>query len=298
MPEHKVVFAESLHTLQVRSLDWFDLRTFFTSVNFFNHNLQSEKAGLPRWKRVLDVGLILLALPLLLPIVLLIAWVIRLVSKGPIIFPQERVGYLGGKFFCLKFRTMLVGVDTASHQEHLHQLISSDVPMMKMETQGDSRIIPFGLLLRSSGLDELPQLLNVLRGEMSLVGPRPCLPYESEKYLPWQRERFKAVPGLTGLWQVSGKNRTTFVEMMRLDIAYARNKSLREDLKIILKTIPALLIQMWDTRKRERIIKNGYIKSHSLGTPHQSTAFPKSASLLTSMLIGKKNFQEYHDKTN
>ena len=148
---------------------------------------------------------------------------------------------------------MYVGADTVSHQEHLNQLIKSGAPMIKMEAHGDTRIIPFGLLLRSSGLDELPQLINVLRGEMSLVGPRPCLSYESEKYLPWQRERFDAVPGLTGLWQVSGKNRTTFIEMMWLDIAYARNKSLGLDLKIILKTIPALMVQMLDTRKRSKV---------------------------------------------
>ncbi len=90
--------------------------------------------------------------------------------------------------------------------------------MIKMDAKGDKRIIPFGKLLRSSGLDELPQLVNVLKGEMSLVGPRPCLPYEAAKYLPWQMERFNALPGLTGLWQVSGKNRTTFTKMIQLDI--------------------------------------------------------------------------------
>jgi len=129
-------------------------------------------------------------------------------------------------------------------------LMKSDAPMVKLDARGDSRIIPFGLLLRSSGLDELPQLVNVLRGEMSLVGPRPCLPYECDNYLPWQRERFNTLPGLTGLWQVSGKNRTTFVEMMQLDIKYTRNKTLWLDLMIILKTIPAILGQVWHARKR------------------------------------------------
>jgi lipopolysaccharide/colanic/teichoic acid biosynthesis glycosyltransferase len=124
--------------------------------------------------------------------------------------------------------------------------------MIKMDAHGDSRIIPFGLLLRSSGLDELPQLINVLLGEMSLAGPRPCLPYEYARYQPWQRERFNTVPGLTGLWQVSGKNRTTFAEMIRLDIEYANNKNLWLDLKIIIKTPAALLIQMWDTRIKKR----------------------------------------------
>ena len=108
------------------------------------------------------------------------------------------------------------------------------------------------MLLRASGLDELPQLINVLRGEMSLVGPRPCLPYEYDQYLPWQKERFETVPGLTGLWQVSGKNKTTFVEMIQLDIKYAKNKNLWWDLKIILMTVPALAIQMLETRQARR----------------------------------------------
>jgi lipopolysaccharide/colanic/teichoic acid biosynthesis glycosyltransferase len=222
-------------------------------MNPFNNKIQFQKAGLPQWKRILDIGLVLLTLPLLLPLAGMIAVIIRMVSTGPVLFQQERVGYLGGKFMCLKFRTMFVGSDTGIHQGHLNHLLNSDIPMVKMDAQGDLRIIPFGLLLRSSGLDELPQLINVLKGEMSLVGPRPCLQYESEKYLPWQKERFHAVPGLTGLWQVSGKNRTTFVEMIQMDIEYARTKSLWLDMKIILKTVPALMIQMWDTRKKKRL---------------------------------------------
>lgn len=178
---------------------------------------------------------------------MLIALIIRMVSAGPVIFKQERIGYLGGRFLCYKFRTMFVNADTGMHQGHLNQLMNSDVPMMKMDSQGDPRIIPFGRLLRASGLDELPQLINVLFGDMSLVGPRPCVAYEYENYLPWQRERFNTLPGLTGLWQVSGKNRTTFTEMIQLDIRYARSKTLWLDLKIIIKTIPALIIQMWDT---------------------------------------------------
>jgi lipopolysaccharide/colanic/teichoic acid biosynthesis glycosyltransferase len=109
-------------------------------------------------------------------------------------------------------------------------------------------LIPGGWLLRASGLDELPQLLNVLNGDMSLVGPRPCLPYEYENYSPWQKERFNSTPGLTGLWQVSGKNRTTFEEMIRLDHAYTENLSLWLDAKIILLTVPALLLQIGDVR--------------------------------------------------
>ena len=137
-----------------------------------------------RWKRILDTLLILLVLPFLIPLSLLVALLIRSGSRGPVLFRQERVGYQGRRFVCFKFRTMFMDADTTTHQGHLHQLMNSEVPMMKMDSQGDPRIIPFGLLLRASGLDELPQLINVLRGEMSLVGPRPCLPYEYDNYLP------------------------------------------------------------------------------------------------------------------
>ena len=194
----------------------------------------------------------ILLLPLWLPLFLLIGLLIHLVSKGPILFRQERVGFWGSRFTCLKFRTMHVGNDTGLHQQHLRRLMDSGLPMAKLDVVGDPRIIPLGRLLRASGLDELPQLINVLRGEMSLVGPRPCLPYEFEQYLPWQRERIHALPGLTGLWQVSGKNKTTFKEMIDLDIRYARNQSPGQDLAIMAKTIPTLLGQMLETRRSTR----------------------------------------------
>ena len=195
--------------------------------------------------------MVIVASPLLLPLMVLIALIIRMVSAGPVLFKQERIGYLGRRFLCYKFRTMFVNADTGIHQGHLNQLMNSDVPMVKMDSQGDPRIIPFGRLLRASGLDELPQLINVLLGQMSLVGPRPCVSYEYENYLPWHRERFNTLPGLTGLWQVSGKNRTTFTEMIELDIQYSRSKTLGLDLKIIFKTVPALMIQMWETRVKK-----------------------------------------------
>jgi lipopolysaccharide/colanic/teichoic acid biosynthesis glycosyltransferase len=213
---------------------------------------QHEDNGIPRWKRILDVAAILMALPVLLPLAVVIAVIIRATSSGPFLFQQERVGYHGRRFMCLKFRTMYCGSETVTHQGHLQDLMASDAPMVKMDATGDSRIIPVGKLLRASGLDELPQLVNVLKGEMSLVGPRPCLPYEAEKYLPWQQKRFHAAPGLTGLWQVSGKNRTTFTRMMQLDIEYAENKSLWLDLKIIFKTVPALLVQISDLRQKKK----------------------------------------------
>lgn len=213
---------------------------------------KNENYGLPGWKRALDLTAILLALPLLLPLVIGIGILIRLVSTGPVLFKQERIGYRGSRFMCLKFRTMFCGAETRTHEGHLLQLMTADVPMTKMDDKGDSRIIPFGRLLRASGLDELPQLVNVLKGEMSLVGPRPCMAYEAAKYLSWQQERFNAAPGLTGLWQVNGKNRTTFTRMIQLDIEYARNKSLLLDLKIIFKTVPALLVQLRDARQQKK----------------------------------------------
>jgi lipopolysaccharide/colanic/teichoic acid biosynthesis glycosyltransferase len=139
---------------------------------------------------------------------------------------------------------MHVGADTTAHERHFKQLLSSDTPMVKMDAAGDPRLIRFGALLRASGLDELPQLINVWRGEMSLVGPRPCLAYELDHYRPWQRERFDTLPGLTGLWQVRGKNKTTFTEMIQLDIHYARTKSLWLDLRIMAATFSTLASQL------------------------------------------------------
>ncbi len=183
---------------------------------------------------------------------MVIAIIVRRSSPGPVLFQQERVGYRGRGFMCLKFRTMHCGAETVSHQGHLKNLMASNTPMVKMDARGDCRIIPYGKILRASGLDELPQLINVLKGEMSLVGPRPCIRYEVEQYQPWQHERFDAVPGLTGLWQVSGKNRTTFTRMMQLDIEYARTKSPWLDLRIMVMTPVALSVQLWDTRQQSR----------------------------------------------
>jgi len=209
---------------------------------------------LPIWKRTIDLVCCLLALPLLALIALIMTVVTKLVSPGPVFFCQERVGHLGRKFRIYKFRTMHAGADTKSHQNYFKELITTNAPMVKLDSQGDSRLIPGSRLLRASGLDELPQIINVLRGEMSIVGPRPCLPAEFAEYLPWQRRRCQAVPGLTGLWQVSGKNRTTFDEMIRLDIRYAQTRSWWLDLKIILVTVPALLRQIGDARSERKAV--------------------------------------------
>jgi lipopolysaccharide/colanic/teichoic acid biosynthesis glycosyltransferase len=138
------------------------------------------------------------------------------------------------------------GACTQGHQDYLKDLIGSSKPMTKMDKMGDGRLIPFGLFLRSTGLDELPQIINVVRGEMSLVGPRPCTPYEFDHYSHQHLERFSTLPGLTGLWQVNGKNRTTFERMIELDISYVRSKSVWRDLLIMLKTPAVLVLQFMD----------------------------------------------------
>jgi exopolysaccharide production protein ExoY len=203
----------------------------------------SSTTAVPLWKRTLDIACILLALPGVLLLMLFIAMGIKAVSPGPVLFKQERIGHRRKRFMCLKFRTMKVRADSAAHQQHLQQLLRSDTPMAKMDAVGDPRLIPFGRILRATGLDELPQLINVLRGEMSLVGPRPCTAYELASYHPRHYARFDTLPGLTGLWQVRGKNKTTFTEMINLDIDYARNKSLWMDLKIMVETFPVLALQ-------------------------------------------------------
>jgi len=200
----------------------------------------------PNWKRILDVGLIVVLSPLLVPLMALIALFIKLVSRGPVLFRQERLGHLRQPFVCLKFRTMAHGADPALHANHWRELLARGAPMRKLDGEGDARLIRFGGFLRTMGLDELPQLFNTLRGEMSLVGPRPCIGYELDNYHSWMLERFNVLPGLTGLWQVSGKNKTTFAEMVRLDVRYVRNQSPGMDLRIILRTVPTLLGQFFE----------------------------------------------------
>ena len=198
----------------------------------------------------MDIVFICMSAPVVLPLMGLIALYIKCVSKGPIFFKQERVGYRGTTFLCYKFRSMKQNADVSGHKDYTTSLIrGSDRPMIKLDAKGDSRVIPLGGILRASGLDELPQLINVLKGEMSLVGPRPCVPYEYEQYLPWQKQRFDVAPGLTGLWQVSGKNLTTFNEMINMDIYYGHHLSFWFDLKIIAKTIPALFELAYRTKQ-------------------------------------------------
>jgi lipopolysaccharide/colanic/teichoic acid biosynthesis glycosyltransferase len=203
---------------------------------------------MPTWKRVLDVTCILLTIPIWLPILLFVMAWIKLVSPGPIFYRQERVGYRRSRFMIFKFRTMHVNAETRSHEEYFAHLMRVDCPMMKLDALDDARLVRCGRFLRASGLDELPQIFNVLRGEMTLVGPRPCLPNEFERYQPSQQDRVNAPPGLTGYWQVNGKNKTSFSEMIAMDLFYSKNMSVWLDLQIILKTIPALVSETIESR--------------------------------------------------
>lgn len=204
--------------------------------------LELKELSIKGWnlavKRAIDVGLVLLAAPLILPLVLLIALLIRLDSSGPALFRQQRVGKHGKLFTCYKFRTMVV--DAEARKAELAALNEADGPLFKIRR--DPRITRIGHFLRRSSLDEVPQIWNVLRGDMSLVGPRPGLPSEVACYEPWHRRRLEVTPGITGLWQVLGRSNTTFDEMVRLDIYYGENWSVGMDLRILLKTIPAVLM--------------------------------------------------------
>ncbi len=198
------------------------------------------------------MGLVI-GVPLLLPVFLIIGAWIKFVSHGPILFRQTRVGQGGKEFDFFKFRSMKFNVDTKVHEDHLEVLVKDNKPMVKLDNLGDNRVIPGGCFLRASGLDELPQLINVLRGEMSLVGPRPCISNEFQLYGDGQRTRFEVLPGLTGYWQIIGKNRTTFTEMIALDDYYVRNYSLRLDLKILFRTPAVLFAQVLTMARGSRL---------------------------------------------
>ncbi len=194
-------------------------------------------------RRVLDVVVSSALLVLLGVLLLLIAMLIRAGSNGPALFRQERVGLYYRPFTLLKFRTMLPGGD----DRRLRELITRELRGEDTATDGssklhdDPRITRIGRALRRTSLDELPQLINVLRGDMTLVGPRPCLRWEAEMFPAKYSARFTVPPGLTGLWQVSGRSRVGTLDMLRLDVIYVQQRSFRTDLGILLRTIPALL---------------------------------------------------------
>lgn len=199
-------------------------------------------------KRVFDFitssMLIIAASPLLLIIIL----AVKCSSPGPILYKQERIGLHGGRFMFFKFRTMVVNNDARIHQEYASQWIKNNQSHTEgqngekiFKIKNDPRITPIGRWLRKYSIDELPQLFNVWRGDMSLVGPRPALPYEVDIYKPWHKKRLHAPPGITGLWQIGGRNALSFEEMLNLDLSYINNWTFENDIKILLKTIPVVL---------------------------------------------------------
>ena len=195
-------------------------------------------------KRALDLALVVPMLLLCAPLwLVLISW-IRVTSAGPALFRQRRLGFRGREFILFKFRSMLLSGDE-SHRDYTRHWIRSGQSARQVDGSfkltGDPRITRAGKFLRKYSLDELPQLLNVLKGDMSLVGPRPAMSYEVAEYQPWQRQRLNAQPGLTGLWQVSGRNQLSFEQMVNLDLEYIRTWSLQNDLRILLRTIPVVL---------------------------------------------------------
>jgi lipopolysaccharide/colanic/teichoic acid biosynthesis glycosyltransferase len=223
----------------------------------------SHTIRIPRWKRILDLTCVFVALPFWLPVTILLMLWVKVASSGPVFYRQRRVGYRGVQFMIFKFRTMHVNAETRTHEEYFAHLMRAECPMTKLDHVGDSRLIPGARFLRASGLDELPQIFNVLRGEMSLVGPRPCLPSEFERYENWQQQRVNAPPGLTGYWQVNGKNKTTFREMIMMDLFYARNMSIRVDLGVMAQTVPVLVRETREAWNRYRARRPSRLASHT-----------------------------------
>lgn len=193
-------------------------------------------------KPVLDYLMAAVLLLITSPLFLMLCLSIKLHSPGPVFFYQERIGKYGRPFRIIKFRSMRVNADAKLHREYMQQVIQSNISPAELGKKSlklddaDPRITGVGKMLRSSGLDELPQLINVLKGEMSIVGPRPPIPYEYELYEPWHKQRLAVLPGITGLWQVTAHNLVPFNEMVNIDIDYIRKANLWLDLKVMLLT--------------------------------------------------------------
>jgi lipopolysaccharide/colanic/teichoic acid biosynthesis glycosyltransferase len=192
-------------------------------------------------KRCFDIVGSALGIVFLSPLLLTIAVLIKLTSKGPVLFRQTRVGHRQAPFTILKFRTMVADGDDAAHRDFVAAQLRRTTGTERDLILDDARITPLGARLRRTSIDELPQLLNVLRGQMSLVGPRPCLPWEMSMFEPGDQRRFEVKPGLTGLWQVSGRNDLSMREALDLDREYVDRRSIRLDAWILLRTIPVVL---------------------------------------------------------
>jgi len=206
---------------------------------------EASRRAIDGWlgKRLLDLAIAIPALVVAAPIALVTITLVQLTSPGPVFFRQVRIGQGGRPFVMLKLRTMYVGNDDSAFREsNIRELRGEAGPshdgMFRLEN--DPRVLPVARLIRRYSVDELPQLINVLRGEMSLVGPRPSLPWEVELYTSEQRRRHECLPGMTGLWQVSGRNRLSIQRMLELDLVYVEQRSLLLDLKILWRTLPAV----------------------------------------------------------
>ncbi len=209
--------------------------------------------GTPASKRVFDVVTAAAALVLLSPVFAVLAILVKRSSPGPVFYRQTRIGLRGRPFEFLKFRSMSVGNDAGEHRDYVCRLIESGAPEEELHCEDeygrpvfklaeDERVTPIGRFLRKYSLDELPQFWNVLRGDMSIVGPRPALEYEVAAYKPWHRRRLEVTPGVSGLWQVAGRSRVGFDEMVFQDIIYAYNQSVLTDLSLCIRTVPAMLV--------------------------------------------------------
>src|SRR5437899_3676702 len=251
----------------------------------------------PGWKAPFDVTCILLALPLWLPLMLLLMLITRIASPGPVLYRQKRVG-LGGRHFSIwKFRTMKMSAETQTHEHYFEQLMRIDCPMTKLDAFSDPRLAPFTRILRASGLDELPQIFNVLCGGSDLVGPRPCTPNEFAHYEPWQRERVNGLPGLTGYWQVNGKNKTTFNEMIWMDLFYLKNVSILLDLKIMLKTGAVIAGQLFESQpagQRNRQERDSRPPT-ALGRQYEGDRLPTTQTLRTCRESSRNYEKSSHD---
>jgi lipopolysaccharide/colanic/teichoic acid biosynthesis glycosyltransferase len=225
------------------------VRTAKVFQPFLAADAAGMRVGYPL-KRALDIVGALAILCLVAPVMLLVAAAVALTSRGPIIFRQTRVGHAAYPFTFYKFRSMKIDGDDRVHREFVAKLIEAGdgaaAPAggqpAAFKIRSDPRVTPIGRFIRKTSLDELPQLFNVLKGDMSLVGPRPPIPYEATKYQPWHLRRLMSLkPGLTGIWQVEGRSRVPFNEMVRMDLRYIRECSLALDLKLILKTVVVVL---------------------------------------------------------
>lgn len=212
---------------------------------FLYPDLDSElerKKAARALKRTLDITGSLFAILCSSPLLLAIAIAVKLTSGGPVFFRQQRVGQNGRHFTFLKFRSMYTACDQTVHQQYMKAHIAGQAEGTVFKLTSDKRVTPVGRFIRRTSMDELPQFFNVLAGDMSLVGPRPAIPYEEDLYHTWQKQRVLAVkPGITGLWQVGGRSRTKFNEMIRLDLQYARSWTVWMDIKILLRTPKAVI---------------------------------------------------------